>query len=140
MERRLEEDVLAVAGVKYVMVLIGINDILTGNATSAGLIAAHERVAGVLNGAGLVTIGGLMLPCARHRKWTAEKEAVRKEVNDWVKKSGVYHHVVDFEKAVWKEGSEPMIIKEEWSEDGLHPNDEGYKAMAKAVDVVKFFK
>ena len=65
-------------------------------------------------------------------------EAIRSEVNDWIRKSGAFDDVVDFEAAT-RDPNNPKRFKMEFDPgDHLHPNDAGYKAMADAIDLSIF--
>jgi lysophospholipase L1-like esterase len=65
-------------------------------------------------------------------------EAIRTAVNDWIRTSGAFDGVVDFEAAT-RDANNPKRLKAEFDPgDHLHPNDAGYKAMADAVDLALF--
>jgi lysophospholipase L1-like esterase len=64
-----------------------------------------------------------------------EFEAVRDAVNQWIRTSGVYDAVADFEAAT-RDPANPKRIRPDFDPgDHLHPNDAGYQAMANAVDL-----
>ena len=63
------------------------------------------------------------------------KEAKRQAVNDWIRTSGAFDGVIDFD-AVARDPANPKHIRAEFdSGDHLHPQDTGYKAMAESVDL-----
>ena len=70
--------------------------------------------------------------------WTPEAEAKRQEINRWIRTSGIYDAVIDFD-AVVRDPAHPARIKPEWdADDHIHPNDAGYAAMAAAIDLHLF--
>ncbi len=67
------------------------------------------------------------------------KDAVRREVNRWIRESGVFDAVVDFD-AVLRDPAHPARLLPAYdSGDNLHPNDAGYQAMAQALDMATLF-
>jgi lysophospholipase L1-like esterase len=141
---RLDRDVLSQPGVQWLILLEGINDI--GNATaqtasSAGPITADDLIWGlrqVVDRAhqhGIKVIGGTILPYEGAAYFREEGEAIRQQVNDWIRTSGVYDAVVDFDAAT-RDTSNPRRLRPEFDPgDHLHPNDAGYRAMAEAIDL-----
>ena len=67
--------------------------------------------------------------------YNEEKEAKRQAVNEWIRTSGAFDGVIDFDAVVTRSG-EPNARSAEYDKgDHLHPNDAGYKAMGEAVDL-----
>jgi lysophospholipase L1-like esterase len=147
---RFDRDVLAQAGVKYVIVLEGINDL--GHAgTSAPVsetVSAQDLIAGLQQmidrahekgikvfGATLTPFKGTVFP----GYFTPEKDAKRKAVNEWIRTGNAFDGVIDFEKAVEDPKDPDQMLAAYDSGDHLHPNDAGYQAMGEAVDLA-FFK
>jgi len=64
-----------------------------------------------------------------------EKEAKRVAVNDWIRNSGAFDGVIDFDKVVQDPDSPNKILPSFDKGDNLHPNDAGYKAMAESIDL-----
>jgi lysophospholipase L1-like esterase len=70
--------------------------------------------------------------------WTAEGEAKRQALNQWIRTSGSYDAVIDFD-AVTRDPQQPTKFLPQYdSGDHLHPNDAGYRAMGEAVDLALF--
>jgi lysophospholipase L1-like esterase len=144
---RFDRDVLSQPGVKWLIVLEGINDIGFGarpNAepvdavTAEDLIAAHKQIIERAHLLGIKVIGATLTPYAGAAYSTEQGEAVREAVNQWIRTSGAYDAVVDFDAAV-ADSSNPKQIRVAFNiRDHLHPNDEGYKAMAGAIDLSLF--
>ena len=66
------------------------------------------------------------------------KSPVREALNTWIRTSGAYDAVVDFEAAT-RDPNNPKRIRADFDPgDHLHPNDAGYQAMANAVDLSLF--
>ncbi|WP_189222062.1 SGNH/GDSL hydrolase family protein [Saccharothrix coeruleofusca] len=132
--KRVERDVLAQSGVAAVITLLGVNDIGYG-ATAAELVAGHRELIAAARAAGVAVHGGTILPFRGSVAWTAEREAVRREFNDWVRTSGEFDGVVDFAAATAAPGDPAALDPAYDSGDHLHPNDAGTAAMAQAVDL-----
>jgi lysophospholipase L1-like esterase len=144
---RLYSDVLAQDGVKYVIVLESINDIgrlarlsapedtITAAQLEFGLLqianAAHEH--------GIKAIGATLTPYGGAGYSSDKGEQVLEEVNNWIRTSGTFDGVVDFDQ-ITRDPQNPKQFNPAYdSGDHLHPNDAGYKAMADGIDL-KLFK
>jgi lysophospholipase L1-like esterase len=65
-------------------------------------------------------------------------EEKRQAVNHWIRTSGAYDAVIDFE-AVLRDPTHPTRLRADFdSGDHVHPNDQGYRALAEAVDLKLF--
>jgi len=139
---RFDRDVLAQPGVTHVTVLEGINDIGVGGAkpspTVADLIAGHRQLVDRARAAGLRIYGGTVLPFEGAPYWTPEGEAKRQALNEWIRNSGTYDAVLDFDR-VTRDPNRPTRLQAEYdSGDHLHPGPAGYRAMADSIDVNLF--
>lgn len=138
---RFDRDVLSQSGVQYVMVLEGINDIGHGGAesvTAAELIAAHQQIIEMAHAHGIKAIGCTLTPYEGAGYYREDGEAVREALNTWIRTSGAYDAVVDFEAAV-RDPANPKHFRADFDPgDHLHPNNAGYEAMANAVDLSIF--
>lgn len=142
---RFDRDVLSQAGVKWLMILEGINDIgiaarqpgpnaLTADDVTGALSQLVERA----HTHGLKVIGGTLTPYVGAAYSSDNGEAVRSAVNAWIRTSGVFDAVVDFDKAT-QDMDNPKVFRAGFNNtDHLHPNDTGYKAMADAIDLSLF--
>ena len=70
--------------------------------------------------------------------WTPENEAKRQAVNEWIRTSGMYDDVIDFDKATLDPSHPTQLLPNYDSSDNIHPSDEGYRAMADAIDLTLF--
>ncbi len=144
---RFDRDVLSQPGVKWLIVLEGINDIGIGNlpgaeppdtVTADDLIAAHKQIIERAHMHGIKVIGATLTPYVGATYATEKGEAMREAVNNWMRTSHAYDAVVDFDAAVHDPANPEQIRAAFNIRDHLHPNDEGYKAMASAVDLSLF--
>jgi len=141
---RFDRDALSQSGVKWVMLLEGINDIGHGATspeeavTSADLIGAYKQIIDEAHTHGIQVIGCTLTPYGGASYSRESGEAVREEVNTWIRNSGAFDAVVDFEAAT-RDAADPKKIRAEFDPgDHLHPNDAGYQAMADAIDLSIF--
>ncbi|WP_437512492.1 SGNH/GDSL hydrolase family protein [Sorangium sp. So ce1099] len=144
---RFERDVLGAPGVTHVIVLIGINDIgMPGflgsaeEATAAQMIDGLESLADKARAKGVKAFVGTLMPFeeAFPPYYTPEGEALRQEVNTWIRGNSAYDGVIDFEAAVRDPEQPTKLLASFDSGDHLHPNDAGYEAMANAVPLSIF--
>ena len=70
--------------------------------------------------------------------YSAEKEAKRKAINEWIRTGKAFDGVIDFDKAVEDPSNRGQILAKYDSGDHLHPNDAGYRAMADAINLALF--
>ena len=146
---RFDRDVLIQSGVTHLVVMEGLNDI--GMAlnefglprperapTAADLIAAHQQIIERARAQGLTVYGATLTPfegTAFPSYWTSEGDETRRAFNEWLRTSEAYDAVIDFD-AVVRDPDAPNKVNPEYdSGDHLHPGDQGYEAMAHAVDL-----
>jgi len=134
---RFDRDVLATAGARFVVVLIGINDIINSSSPNQALAdqitAGYLRLVARARTQGLRVLGGTLLPFEGYTWYSPAREAVRQRVNSWIRGAGAYDAVVDFDAAVRDPGRPTRMLAARDGGDHLHPNDAGYEAMARAV-------
>jgi len=152
---RFERDVLTVPGATHVVLLEGVNDLgfpgatLRGKAladssetrTVADLTAAYRQLIARAHARGLKVIGATLTPFEGvdlPGYYSAAKEADRQRVNTWIRTSGAFNGVIDFD-AVLRAPAPPDRLQARYgSPDHLHPSDAGYQAMADAIDLSLF--
>jgi lysophospholipase L1-like esterase len=144
---RFDADVLSPAGVKWLIVLEGINDIGQGaranalpeNAvTAAELIAADRQMIERAHLRGIKVMGATLTPYGGAAYSSEKGEAIRTALNAWIRTGGAFDAVVDFEAAT-RDPNNPKQFQPEFdSGDHLHPSDAGYQAMADAIDLAVF--
>lgn len=132
---RLFGDVLTKPGVRTVILFEGVNDIGTGGATADQLIAGYQDMVARAHAAGRCLIGGTITPFGGSVYMKGQNEAVRQEVNAFIRTSGVFDGVVDFDRATRDPADSTRLLPAYDSGDHLHLSDAGYQAMADAVDL-----
>jgi lysophospholipase L1-like esterase len=143
---RFDRDVLGLPGVTHLIVLEGINDIglPAGFGVPEQTVTAEEMTGGLNQLAvrarshDIVPIGGTILPFEGAMYFTPEGEATRQAVNDWIRTSGAFDAVVDFDAVVCDPGHPARLLPDYDSGDHLHPNDAGLRAIGEAVDLSLF--
>ncbi len=144
---RLFHDALDEPGVRWITLLEGINDI-TGGARQTGpnafgaedLIAAYRQVIAMAHGAGVKVIGCTLTPFGGSSAYSDRGEEIRSAANKFIRSSGEFDGVIDFEAAVRDSVDPKRYRKEADSPDLLHPGDAGYKLMGDAVDLSIFVR
>jgi len=146
---RFERDVLARPGVTHAIVMIGVNDFGTqhraGEDTPAArarllddMQQAHRQLVTRAHLAGVCVIGATITPygASGYYKPGPDNEQDRLAYNRWIRESGVFDGVVDFDAAL-RDPARPDALRKTYDNDGLHPNIAGYKAMAEAVPLAQ---
>lgn len=141
---RFERDVLALSNVSHIVLLEGINDMgmsvsmATDQEVSAEqIIAGYRQLAERAWAHGIQVIGATLTPFEGAGYFTEAGETKRQQVNDWIRDSGFFDGVIDFEAAV-ADPENPARLPGDFTSDNLHPNDEGYAAMANSIDLSLF--
>jgi lysophospholipase L1-like esterase len=146
---RFDRDVLTQPDVTDVVLLEGINDIgfekLTGPSTAphtsvsaADIIDGYQQLVRRAHSHDVSIYGGTLTPFKGAGYYYPEGEEKRQTVNEFIRTSGAFDGVVDFDRAI-RDPDDPLRILPEYdSGDHLHPNDAGYEAMAEAVDLNLF--
>lgn len=152
---RFDRDVLALPGVTHVVLLEGINDICFPGAKMDGqylgdpaetpsaqdITDAYRQLISRAHVRGVKVIGATLTPCEGADipgYYSEAKEAIRQTVNKWIRTSGAFDGVIDFD-AVMRDPDHPsQLLPRFASKDHLHPNDDGYKAMADSIDLNLF--
>jgi lysophospholipase L1-like esterase len=135
---RLDEDVLSLGGVRTLIVLEGINDIQqTPHQTDpAQIISAYRQIIAQAKARGIRVVGGTLTPFKGWRVYNETLEATRTAVNTFIRTSGAFDGVIDFDAAI-RDPQDPLRMRAEFDTgDHLHPNDAGLRAMGEAVNLV----
>jgi lysophospholipase L1-like esterase len=149
---RFDRDVLSMSGVKWLMIMEGINDIggttgpPRGNAppptpvTPDDLIAVMKQMIDRAHAHGIKVVGCTLTPYDGAGYFSEQGEEVRSAVNRWIRTGGAFDAVADFDKAT-QDPATPRMFKMGFNNgDHLHPNDAGYTAMAESIDLKIFAK
>ncbi len=137
---RLDRDALAQPGVRWLIVLEGINDLGTRSATARDLIAAYDQIIIRCHARGIRVYAGTILPCGNSFYFNPGLEAARQEVNAWIRNSGRFDAVIDFDAATRDPQKPPNLSAAVDGGDHLHPGPEGYRIMAGSIDQRLFGK
>ena len=144
-QARFDRDALDKPGVRWIVLLEGINDIGGSGQPAAPKdnVSAEQIIEGMkaliarahakgvkIYGATLTPFGGAGWPYHSSRN-----EQKRQAVNTWIRNGGAFDGVADFEKAIQDPAHPDRMLPAYDSGDHLHPNGAGYEAMAKAVDL-----
>lgn len=143
---RFDRDVLAQGGVRWMVVLEGINDIgrlhqlrdpddaVTAKQLEQGLAQLAERA----HEHGIKVIGATLTPYGGAGYYSDQGEQIREALNNWIRSSGTFDAVADFDK-ITRDPQNPNHFNPEYdSGDHLHPNNAGYRAMGSAIDLKLF--
>ena len=146
---RFDRDVLGQNGVKYLVILEGINDI---GRLSAGRMMGPEdeidaqqlkhglaQIADRAHQHGIKVFAATLTPYGGAGYWSDKGEQVRKDYNNWIRNCGLFDGVIDFDKITQDPANPDRFNPTYDSGDHLHPNDAGYKAMGEGIDL-KLFK
>ncbi|WP_235999364.1 SGNH/GDSL hydrolase family protein [Qaidamihabitans albus] len=140
---RLDRDVLAQSGVEWLIVFEGVNDIGTADATEAAqknvaddLIAAYEQIIVRAHAQGIRAYGATLLPFGGNETYDdpdGRREAARQAVNRWIRTSGRFDAVIDFDAVVRDPANSERLLPAADVGDHLHLNPAGYQMLADAV-------
>ncbi|MFC3096518.1 SGNH/GDSL hydrolase family protein [Alteraurantiacibacter palmitatis] len=141
---RFTDDVLSRPGAEWAIVLLSINDInmsiMPGMppeqaATAEEIIAGLDQLVTRAHFHGLRIAGATVLPTKGLFFYSAEGEAMRQQVNEWIRASGRFDAVIDFDAAT-RDPVDPLRLNPVFNPgDHVHPNNEGNRAMAEAIDL-----
>ena len=138
---RLPRDVLIQAGARDVILLEGINDIGASGAVADDLIQVDQQIIAQAHAAGLRVYGATLTPFGGSnvqyggQYGTPEGELQRQLLNHWIRTSGAFDAVFDFDQAIRDPSDPTRMLPEYDSGDHLHPNDAGYQKMADSVNL-----
>jgi lysophospholipase L1-like esterase len=134
---RIQRDVLSRTGVKAVIIEMGVNDIIKPprQRNPRRIIDGLRDLVRDAHRRGLRVIGGTLTPFAGHRGYRPQLDVTRQKVNAAIRAGKVYDSVVDFDAAL-RDPAHPDRLRAAYdSGDHLHPSDNGYRAMAEAVNL-----
>ncbi|HET6147299.1 MAG TPA: SGNH/GDSL hydrolase family protein [Polyangia bacterium] len=139
---RFQRDVLDQRGVRYLIVLEGVNDI--GESTGAGqtvataLINAYGSFIDMAHARNILVYGVPILPFGGHGYDSVEHQSARTMVNAWIRTGGRFDAVIDLDAAV-RDPLNPSILAAAYDTgDHLHLNPTGYQKMADTIDLTLF--
>jgi lysophospholipase L1-like esterase len=133
---RLQRDVLSHPGVRTVFLFEGVNDVKAHTGVTAqDMIAGYREIIERAHAAGKCVIGVTIAPFKGWYEWDAAAEGVRQDVNNFIRKSGEFDGVADFDLRLRSPYDHERLLPFLDAGDHVHPNDKGMQAMADAVDL-----
>jgi lysophospholipase L1-like esterase len=151
---RFDRDVLAQAGVKYVILALGVNDMLfsgsfvpeTETVTAQDVISGNRQLIARAHKKGIRVIGTTIPPFGHaifrnpfyDRFYSPEREKIRQEVNAWIRRAGEFDGVIDFDQAVRDPNDPTQLLATFDSGDHLHVNNAGNVAQGNAISLSLF--
>jgi lysophospholipase L1-like esterase len=146
--RRFDRDVLAQPGVTHTIIMLGTNDLRNRWRKPEEEVSAPQMIAGLKQFAvrghtrGIKVIAATLTPFENETflpgAWTPKREAIRQEVNDWMRKTDVFDAIVDFNRALRDPDHPTRMLPIYDCDDHLHPSDLGYRAMGDASELSLF--
>lgn len=146
--RRFDRDVLAQPGVTHTIIMLGTNDLrnrhgkLEEEVTAPQVIAGLKQLALRGHARGVRVIGGTLTPFENETflpgAWNPKREAIRQEVNEWLRKTDAFDAIADFDRALRDPDHPTRMLPIYDCGDHLHPSDLGYRAMGDAIDLSGF--
>jgi lysophospholipase L1-like esterase len=145
---RFNRDVLSQPNVRYLIILEGINDIQRTTApdgaddpvTVAQVTQAYAQMIDRAHAHRLKVIGATLTPYGGARYHSPAGEEMRRAINQWIRTSGKFDAVIDFDKTFQDPANPTAMRPEAGSEDHLHPGDPGYRLMGNSIDLDIFKK
>ncbi len=138
---RFDRDVLSVPNARWLIVLEGINDIGLGGAnplTADTLVAGYRQLITRAKAQGIKVYFATLLPYEGARYFHENGEAVRQQVNTWIRTTTEIDGFIDFDAATRDPANPRRMQAGLQSGDWLHPNDAGYQVMGEAVSLALF--
>ncbi len=129
---RYKVDLLQQEGLRWIIIFYGTNDIAYGG-TTEGIINAYKTIIGDAHARNIKIYGATITPFKGSSHYSQEHEQMRQTVNNWIRTSGEFDAVIDFDKAL-KDPNDAEKMQEQYSKDWLHPNEAGYSFLGKTVD------
>jgi lysophospholipase L1-like esterase len=142
MLNRFNRDVLGTAGVRYLILLAGINDISFSTSSypvsASSLIAGYRQIIARAHASGIKVYIATMPPFAGSVYYDSSKEQVRQAANNWIRSSGEFDAMIDFDRVLRDPGAPSRLLPAYDSGDHLHPNNTGYQVMGNTVPLLLF--
>ncbi len=141
---RFERDILKQHGVKWLIIMEGVNDLGgTRNKEMAdrvadGLIEAYGKMIDDAHAQGIKVYGATITQINKSFYYADYREVARKKVNEWIRTSGRFDAVIDFDKTMADPKEPDALLPAAQIGDFLHPNELGYQMMGKSINLKLF--
>jgi lysophospholipase L1-like esterase len=138
---RFDRDVLSQSDARWLIIFEGVNDIggSRNPSVATNLITAFQQFITQAHAHKLLVYGATITPFGGSFYDSPLHETARTTVNEWIRTSGAFDAVIDFDAAVRDPKNPTHLLPANDSSDHLHLNESGYHVMADAVDL-KLFK
>ena len=135
---RYARDLFYHPGVKYIILFEGTNDLggsRNGLATAEGIKEVWSQIVSEAHALGIKVFGATVTPVKGNGYYSPDHEAGRTALNEWIRSSGVFDGVIDFDRMVADPAQpdrlDPAFLYEN---DWLHLNAAGYEKMGRGID------
>jgi len=136
---RFNRDVLEQSGIRWLIILEGINDIGYGApGTGNNLINAFTQMTNAAHASGIFVYGATLLPMKGSSYYSTQHETEREIVNEWIRTTNLLDGVIDLDMALRDPADTLSMLPEAQDGDWLHPSELGHHMMAEAVDLNLF--
>ncbi len=141
---RFERDVINQHHVKWLIILEGVNDIgqasdsVKATQIAKDLIVAYEQMIDKAHTKNILVYGATILPFGESFYYADHRETARNTVNEWMRTSGRFDAIIDFDKALRNPENTLILLPDVHTGDFLHPNEAGYKLMGETIDLNLF--
>ena len=136
--QRMERDVFSQPGARWLIVMEGINDLGGGTTSAAEMIVSYQQIIARARDCGLSVYGATILPCGNSFYDKPGLEEKRQTVNEWIRTSGAFDAVLDWDAVVRDPAHPDRLLPEADCGDHLHLSDKGYAMLANAIDLSLF--
>ncbi len=140
---RFDRDILGQEGVRWAIVLEGVNDIggvnsaASATTTASNLIAAYAQMVAKAHARNIRVYGGTILPFNGNSYYNQYSESCRNAVNQWIRSGGTFDACIDFDK-IMRNPLDTTRLVSSYQNDGLHPDAAGYKTMGESIAHILF--
>jgi lysophospholipase L1-like esterase len=140
---RYERDILNQKGVRAFIIFEGVNDIggvntvASADSIANGLISAYLRMIEAAKARKIMVYGATIMPFKGNGYYNEYSETCRNKVNDWIRNSGRFDAVIDFDR-IMRNPQDTISLVSSFQNDGLHPDADGHRKMGEAVDLDLF--
>ncbi|MCA9735395.1 T9SS type A sorting domain-containing protein [candidate division KSB1 bacterium] len=133
---RFQQDALTQPGLRWIIIFYGVNDI-GGNRSANDIINAYRSMISQAHVQNIRIYGATITPFKGHSYYSTAHEAVRQEVNQWIRTPGNFDACIDFDKAI-RSDSDTTQMAAAYSNDWLHPSAAGYQFLGESVNLNLF--
>lgn len=133
---RYKNDLLSQSGLRWIIMFYGVNDI-GGGRTASAIIEAYQQIINDAHAMNVKVYGATITPFKGHSYYTLAREAIRNEVNEWIRTPGNFDACIDFDKAIRDPNDHEKFLAK-YSNDWLHPSVAGYELLGKSVNIDLF--